>query len=194
MAILVPGHFAPSRSQLPAATAAAAAAAAAATSVPNPAGKPQGAQSTALVGSQTQATPATTGQTSPVARSRQPSVQNRRRRTEVMPNCIANSRQKRARKRMSPESDSLNAPYVQLTPILDIDPNAMEVDEVRRLRSGKSQAADVINDPIIVRSHPSDMRMTLTIPVVLHLLSRHWNLHVDLSGYPMREPSMRQPE
>lgn len=192
MAILVPGHFAPARSHLPAATAAAAAATAA-KSVPNPAGKPQGAQSTAPVGSQTQTTPVTTGQTSPVPRSRQPSMQNRRRRTEVMPDCIANARKKRASKRVSPESDSLNAPYVQLTPILDVDPNAMEVDEVRRLRSGKSQAADVINDPIIVRSHPSDMTMTLIIPVVLHLLPRHWNLHVDMSGYPMREPSLREP-
>jgi hypothetical protein len=113
----------------------------------------------------------------------------------VMPNCIANARPKRTRKKMTPESDSLNAPYVKLTPILDIDPNAMDIDEVKVLRSGKSKAADVINDPIIVRSHPPEMRMKLTIlSIVLHLLPRHWILHVDMSGYQMREPSLRQPE
>jgi hypothetical protein len=141
MAILIPGHFAPARTQIPAAAAA---------SVPNP----QGAQSAAPLVSNTQDTQRTSVQTSAVDKRKQPSVQNRRRRTEVLPDCIANGRPKRTRKRVTPQADSVNAPYRKLTPILDNDPNAMDIDEVKELRSGKSKAADAINDPIIVSSHP----------------------------------------
>ncbi|KAG1776131.1 hypothetical protein EV702DRAFT_1046300 [Suillus placidus] len=76
------------------------------------------------------------GQTSPVHKTLQPSDKSA---AGLYCKCSAKVNQKK----VTPESDSLNAPYMKLTPILDIDPNTMDINEVNEVKPGKSKAADM---------------------------------------------------
>lgn len=99
----------------------------------------------------TQGPPATSA---PVPQAQQPSVQNRARRTEVLPAPVTQTRPQRNRKKpIRPGSKSLNAPYVKLTPIIDDDPNAMDIDKVDEIKPVVSEAADTMKDPMIVCSY-----------------------------------------
>ncbi|KAG2036334.1 hypothetical protein BDR03DRAFT_983107 [Suillus americanus] len=79
----------------------------------------------------------------------QPSVRSHSRRMHVQPAGVVSTRPQHA-KRAPTDANSLNAPYVKLTPILDDDTNAMIVDDVDEIKPRKYDAPEMIKDPTIV--------------------------------------------
>lgn len=95
---------------------------------------------------------ATDAPTAPAPRAQQQSVQTNRRRTEVAPAPVVGTRKQPAkRKRKKADSNSLNASYIRLVPIMDDDdPDAMDTEDVDEPKARKVQAGDGMKDPMIV--------------------------------------------